>query len=706
MSMTTRRKPDPEITRWAIEFILSQLQTPGLTITKILTNPHVPLSNTNPRFKKTLLLRQLDAEIEEGSVSEKTLDSIEMIEEIDRNEGDLIMDSMKNAYCAVAVECTVKYMLGNLQRARKGKFLEAVERVWKERVGGLEREGRSELVTDELLKCWEEMELAMWDDGVAKRWLKRNTRNEAVETVRVYLGEAVAVSGPAFAEMVARMDIRERGGSLCWQRRDGENEGVEVNVGGGEVNGLVKKSGEGGGSENGVMEANVGGRQVCIDADAGEGCSRLVDGNLVLGAADKPANESREGGRGENGVKEVNVGSSRVCTDVDAGEGCSRLADVNAKKCSEAGSGESGAMEVNVGGGRICVDVEAGEACLRLDDKSLELGPADTPAKKNGEIQKNNMVRKHKHVVPIKRSKGPVKITDTEIAVGDISSSLYDTITTDEVNRVRGALRASSEELQARVKDPLPDALQLAGNLIAEMARKLSNQGTLAKTQCGEGVDTVISELARKIMNPDPLVKNQNGKDAGSSLLSAKPSAENQSGKDTDACNPSANHTVEASVENLNQTEVDDANPLTNQTAVTSVRNEKGKGMDAPNLSANLSKEINPGTTSCRRQNNVSKPSLMERNATARTFEWDDSIDDSPEGTRGQMKRFHLDSPKRKAVSPLKKHELARFIKRRKPKKWSLEEEDALREAVKKYGKGNWKLIWNSRRDVFQERTE
>ncbi|CAK7323517.1 unnamed protein product [Dovyalis caffra] len=43
--------------------------------------------------------------------------------------------------------------------------------------------------------------------------------------------------------------------------------------------------------------------------------------------------------------------------------------------------------------------------------------------------------------------------------------------------------------------------------------------------------------------------------------------------------------------------------------------------MDAPNLSANLSKEINTGTTSGRHQNNVSKPSLMERNATARTFE-------------------------------------------------------------------------------------
>ncbi|KAJ6693419.1 hypothetical protein OIU85_004211 [Salix viminalis] len=237
MAATTGgRSFDSDITRWVIEFILRQLQTPVLTITKILTNRHVPLSNTSPRLKKSILLRQIDADIEDGSVSEKTLDAIETVEQIDRNEGDLIMDSMKNAYCAVAVECTVKYMLGNLQRARKGKFLEAVERVWKQRVGGLKREGRSELVTGKLMKCFEEMEVALKDDGVAKRWLKRNTRNEAVEMVRVYLGEAVAVSGPVFVEMVASMEMRGDGGLLCRKRGEGENEGVDVNLGGGEVN--------------------------------------------------------------------------------------------------------------------------------------------------------------------------------------------------------------------------------------------------------------------------------------------------------------------------------------------------------------------------------------------------------------------------------------------------------------------------------------
>ncbi|XP_024439880.2 uncharacterized protein LOC7464725 isoform X2 [Populus trichocarpa] len=668
MAATTRRRSfDPDITRWVIEFILRQLQIPVLTINKILTNRHVPLSNTSPRFKKTLLLRQIDADIEDGSVSEKTLDAIEMVEQIDRNEGDLIMDSMKNAYCAVAVECTVKYMLGNLQRARKGKFLEAVERVWKNRVAGLKREGKSELVTGKLMKYFEEMEVALKDDVVAKRWLRMNTRNEAAEMVRIYLGEAVAVSGPVFVEMVARMEMRGDGGLLCRKRGEGENEGVEVNLGGGELNGFVEKSREGGGGENGAAGVNVGGGRVCIDVDAGEGCSRLADGNLELGPADMPAKESREGGGGENG-----------------------------------------AVEVNVGGGRVCIDVNAGEGCSRSDDDNLELGPADMPAKKK--IQKNNMVRKHRHVVPIKRSKGPVKITNTETAVGVVASSLYDTITTDKVNTARGKLIASSKELRARVKDPLPDTIKQADNIMVEMARNLSNQGTLAEIQSGKSADTVISELARKIINPDPPGKNQNGKDAGSSFLSANqtavPSAQNQCGKDTDACNPSANHTVEPFAENPNQSEVDAANHFTNQTAVPSIRNEKGKGMDAPNLSANLSKKANTGVASCSHQNNVSKPSLMERNATARTFEWDDSIDDSSEGTGDQMNRIHLDSPKRKAVSPLKKYELARFAKRRKPKRWSLEEEDALREAVKKYGKGNWKLIWNSRRDVFQERTE
>ena len=41
------------------------------------------------------------------------------------------------------------------------------------------------------------------------------------------------------------------------------------------------------------------------------------------------------------------------------------------------------------------------------------------------------------------------------------------------------------------------------------------------------------------------------------------------------------------------------------------------------------------------------------------------------------MNRFYLPSPKRKVVSPLKKHDITKFARRRKKKRWNLEEEEA-----------------------------
>jgi hypothetical protein len=46
--------------------------------------------------------------------------------------------------------------------------------------------------------------------------------------------------------------------------------------------------------------------------------------------------------------------------------------------------------------------------------------------------------------------------------------------------------------------------------------------------------------------------------------------------------------------------------------------------------------------------------------------------------------RLHLPSTKRKLFSPLKKHKVTKFARRRQIKRWSLLEEDTLRTVVEK----------------------
>lgn len=101
------------------------------------------------------------------------------------------------------------------------------------------------------------------------------------------------------------------------------------------------------------------------------------------------------------------------------------------------------------------------------------------------------------------------------------------------------------------------------------------------------------------------------------------------------------------------------------------------------------------------------RTSLMEKNSTARTYEWDDSIDGLHDRTLDHN-RLHLRSPKGRKLSPLKRYDYksASVTKRRPKKRWSQLEEETLKNAVDKFGRGNWKLILNSHKDIFEERTE
>lgn len=115
-----------------------------------------------------------------------------------------------------------------------------------------------------------------------------------------------------------------------------------------------------------------------------------------------------------------------------------------------------------------------------------------------------------------KRSKGGVKITDTEEMDIDVSCSKYDSLLSPEVNKVQEALRSSSLELRAVVKDPLPDALRLA--------------------------ESVISNMVSKDKQHEPSVENQGGKDINAPNPSVNTGDEPAQTNDSNRGNQSCSH--------------------------------------------------------------------------------------------------------------------------------------------------------------------
>ncbi|XVF56545.1 hypothetical protein PTKIN_Ptkin06aG0129500 [Pterospermum kingtungense] len=188
------RKMEPEICSSIIEFVLRKSRNEMLAKTLIQAFPSL---SPNFRLKKTLLLRSIMNEIMGGSVSEKILDHLELIHGIDCNLNLTILDSMKQAYSAVALECTAKYLTGTWNGS--DNYLSAMNRIWEVRIQNLEK-SKSELVSEQLRSHRLQLEAAAGDDEVANALIRANARNNAILTLKLYLREALDVMGPTVLE--------------------------------------------------------------------------------------------------------------------------------------------------------------------------------------------------------------------------------------------------------------------------------------------------------------------------------------------------------------------------------------------------------------------------------------------------------------------------------------------------------------------------
>ncbi|KAL5077053.1 hypothetical protein RYX36_016037 [Vicia faba] len=191
---------DKDISNWVMEFLLRS-SVPDSLIQKTLTV--LPLSGADSRLKQTLLLRILQTHLRHASLSETSLQIIEHLEELYRRDGVPVPAVMRSAYCAVAVECTVKYLITSHEDP-SGEYISAIRRIWRGRVVQLSAEGRrSELLSDELTRWGEDIEAALWDVRVSERLASLNTRRDAMNEVKRFLKDAWQVMGPSFLDSMA-----------------------------------------------------------------------------------------------------------------------------------------------------------------------------------------------------------------------------------------------------------------------------------------------------------------------------------------------------------------------------------------------------------------------------------------------------------------------------------------------------------------------
>ncbi|KAJ4710066.1 Telomeric repeat-binding factor like [Melia azedarach] len=122
------------------------------------------------------------------------LESRKAIKALDKKEGIKIMSLMKAAYCAVGAECTIRYLGESVD---KDKYLKTVKSIWRDEIENL---GEREFVTAELLKWKSDIQVAIGDEEMCSKLLKKYIRNYGFLFTKNIVGEEWAIMGSTFLD--------------------------------------------------------------------------------------------------------------------------------------------------------------------------------------------------------------------------------------------------------------------------------------------------------------------------------------------------------------------------------------------------------------------------------------------------------------------------------------------------------------------------
>ncbi|WOL10421.1 hypothetical protein Cni_G19176 [Canna indica] len=208
----------PVVAAWILEFLLRNPDVSDALVGELTLVLPLP-SPLPPRLSSALLLRRLAADLSRRSVSSRTLHSLERLHRLRHSP------SLLPAFAAVAVECTVAPLrhrpLSSSFTDADVEFFDAVNKIWNCQVAELERSEAAGLMSQALREARREMEAAVMDSALREELVRRETKEAALEAVRVCLEEVRKEMGPTFLEAAAEVVVGWDREELVGSKTDG-----------------------------------------------------------------------------------------------------------------------------------------------------------------------------------------------------------------------------------------------------------------------------------------------------------------------------------------------------------------------------------------------------------------------------------------------------------------------------------------------------
>ncbi|PKA55091.1 hypothetical protein AXF42_Ash003728 [Apostasia shenzhenica] len=639
-------------------------KTASSFLESVLWHPSIPINVANavflahsitdpiaPSLKKAVLYRAIASELSLRTVSEKTLENLELIEELDReNGGGPPSETMKAAYCAVAVSCTeVAYNHG------VEKFLDAFYRLWVRRIFDLEKSPAAALISKEL----REVRNIMWEavkDLEVRELLANNGLEGTLERLRFYLEEL-------YEEMVPPDKVKDS--FIDFVDSSGRRSSGELPCGFQNQN------------PAGVDDSMLGLLSAAVVEEEMEPVDKFGESRVDL---------RNLGGR-KNSREEVPAGSENqksAGTEDKEFEHLSAAINLVAEKTEHAdGAGKNGIE--NFQGRRKLKNVErpGNDEKNKMDLGDFEKGrnlnevPSGLENENAAGVEDSEFGRLSTEVSRAEEMEPAIVIGGNQMDLSkfderrnsiEILSGFENQNANDVENTGLGcsSIEMDAGEMNRGAKTKSQSDGQLDQGDKCEIIREPSEQ---LNTNDNKGKETSYLDVHR--MAKDPLLDGPNNDTevlANNSKVLCKEMFTGNAGLERAGLPSNSIKSIENSWTVVNETGTllnkDLENPCSKEIG--------GKQKESAAVSFTVrGPDIFPKEV----ENITPRISLMEKNPTAHTMEWSESPP--------WAERIHLPSPRREAVSPLKLIDDRIFAKRRKIKKWTPIEEEALIKAVK-----------------------